>query len=518
MECFSTLSAENISYYIADMLLSSFFYRLLAIDYWKIIEYNIVVKLNFVEIFMTKDSKKGLNIGVRSFTTAILVIFILMIATYILTLTVPGGSYERIEDGSGNILIDTDGEFSYVEGGIPFWKWLLSPILVLGASGNGALIAVIAFLLIIGGVFNSLDACGLIKYMLGRLTVRFGTVRYRLMALIVLFFMALGAMIGSFEECVPLVPIVVALAVNLGWNALTGVGMSLLAAGCGFASGVCNPFTVGVAQQLAGLPMFSGVWLRLLSFGLIYALLMGFLLLYAKRIEKPVKSFGESEAFVKDSRMDRAMICFASILGVGIALILCSGFVPFLQDYTMIIVAVIFFVDGIVSTLASGMTPKDLLKTSLGGMLSILPAVIMILMASSIKYTLEEARIMDTVLYGSVNLAKTLPSWTVILFIYLIVLVMNFFIPSGSAKAFMLIPLIVPMARIFDISAQLCVLAFAFGDGFSNVFYPTNPALLISLGLADVKYSDWFKWSWKFQMLNLALTSLILLLGLAVGY
>ena len=95
---------------------------------------------------------------------------------------------------------------------------------------------------------------------------------------------------------------------------------------------------------------------------------------------------------------------------------------------------------------------------------------------------------------------------------------MNFFISSGSAKAFLLIPLIVPMAQLFGIEAQLCVMAFAFGDGFSNVFYPTNPALLISLGLADVSYGDWFKWSWKFQTLNLLLTSGILLLGLLAGY
>lgn len=500
------------------MLLSSFFYRLLAIDYWKIIEYNIVVKKNFMEIFMTKDSKKGLNIGVKSFAAAILVIFILMIATYILTLTIPAGTYERIVDESGNTVIDTEGEFSYIDGGIPFWKWLLSPILVLGASGNGALIAVIAFLLVIGGVFNSLDACGLIKYMLGRLTARFGAVRYRLMAVIVLFFMALGAMIGSFEECVPLVPIVVALSVSLGWNALVGVGMSLLAAGCGFASGICNPFTVGVAQQLAGLPMFSGVWLRAISFVLIYLLLMGFLLVYAKKIERPVGDSGNSEALPKDKKMDRAMIAFATILGVGIALILCSGFIPLLQDYTMVIVAVIFLIDGIVATLLSGMSAKMLLKTSLSGVINILPAVLMILMASSIKYTLEEANIMDTILHGAVEIAKDMPSAFVILFIYLIVLVMNFFIPSGSAKAFMLIPLIVPMAQIFGISAQLCVLAFAFGDGFSNVFYPTNPALLISLGLADVKYGDWFKWSWRFQILNIILTSAILLFGLAVGY
>ena len=462
--------------------------------------------------------KKGLNIGVRSFITAIAVIFVLMVATYVLTLVIPGGQYARIEDESGNLMIDQQAGFSYIEGGIPFWKWLLSPFLVLGASGNGALIAVIAFLLVIGGVFNALEQCGLMKYMLDKMVHRFGGVRYRLMAVVTFFFMAMGAMIGSFEECVPLVPIVVALAVKLGWDALTGVGMSLLAVGCGFASGICNPFTVGVAQQLAGLPMFSGAWLRGVAFILIYGLLLLFLRLYAKKIEKPLEDRVEETTFAAEKQMDRALYWFVSIVGVGIAAILCSGFIPALQDYTMIIVAVMFLVAGIVATLVSGMTAGILGKAFLGGIGAILPAVVMILMASSIKYTLEQANTLDTILHGAVGLAQKLPEQAVILFIYLIVLIMNFFIPSGSAKAFMLIPLIVPMAQIFGISAQLCVVAFAFGDGFSNVFYPTNPALLISLGLADVGYSDWFKWSWKFQALNLVLTSLLLLLGLAVGY
>ena len=139
-------------------------------------------------------------------------------------------------------------------------------------------------------------------------------------------------------------------------------------------------------------------------------------------------------------------------------------------------------------------------------------------MANSIKYTLVAGNVLDTLLKGAVDSAATLPRWSVILFIYLIVLIMNFFIASGSAKAFLLIPLIVPVAEVFGISAQLCVVAFAFGDGFSNVFYPTNPVLLISLGLADVDYGKWVKWSWKFQMLNLILTSGLLLLGLVVGY
>lgn len=462
--------------------------------------------------------KKGLNISTKSFITAILVIFVLMIFTYILTFLIPGGEYARITDEAGNTVIDTEAGFSAVEGGIPFWRWILSPVLVLGASGSGSLIAVIVFLLVIGGVFNSLDKCHLMKYMLDKITYRFGEKRYVLMAIVILFFMAMGSFIGSFEECIPLVPIVVALSVSLGWDALTGVGISLLAAGCGFAAGVCNPFTVGVAQELAGLPMFSGIWLRLISFVLIYSLLLFFISRYAKRIEKPLDVKRERKEFVKNKAMDRGLLCFAMIVGAGILLVLSSIVITALQDYTMIIVAVMFLAAGITAVLVSGMRGIDLARTFWNGLVSVLPAVLMILMANSIKYTLEEANILDTILHGAVITAETLPQWVVILFIYLVVLVMNFFIPSGSAKAFLLMPLIVPVAQVFGISAQLCVVAYAFGDGFSNVLYPTNPVLLISLGLADVNYGKWAKWSGKFQLMNLLLTSMILLFGLAVGY
>ncbi len=473
-----------------------------------------------------KKENKGLNISAKSFITAIVIIFILMVLTYVLTFLVPGGEYTRIIDANGNLVIDVAGGFMSIAGGIPFWKWLLSPILVLGAEGSGSLIAVIIFLLVLGGVFNSLDQCGLMKYLLQKITFRFGTSKYRLMACVTLFFMAMGSFIGSFEECVPLVPIVVALAVGLGWDALTGVGMSLLAAGCGFAAGICNPFTVGVAQELAGLPMFSGMWFRVIGFGLIYGLLLVFLFRYAKRIDKNVQEQVDglgahkpkSIVFVADRQMDKGVLCFAAIVGLGIAVVLSSVFVTALQDYTMIIVAVMFLVAGITATLISGTGGRTLGSTFWNGLVGVLPAVLMILMANSIKYTMTEAHILDTILHSAVMAASALPKWAVILFIYLLVLVMNFFIPSGSAKAFLMIPLIVPVAQVFGISAQLCVLAYAFGDGFSNAFYPTNPVLLISLGLADVNYGTWARWSGKFQILNLMLTGALLLVGLVIGY
>ena len=460
---------------------------------------------------------EGINIGVRSFVIAIGIIFILMVATYILTLVVPGGEYARVQDAAGNTIIDTD-HFSYVDGGIPFWKWLLSPFLVLGAEGSGTIIAVLIFLLVIGGVFNSLSAGGMMNYMLGKIVDRFGGVKYRLMAVLIFFFMAMGSFVGSFEEVIPMAPIVVALAAALGWDTVTGVAMSLLAAGCGFAAGIANPFTIGVAQGLAGLPMFSGIWLRALAFALIYILLLWYVRRHAHKVEKEEDSAELSVEYVPDARMDKGLKVFAVMIGAGILIVLSSSFITVLQDYTMIIVALMFLIAGIASVLISGMSTGELGRTFVRGIVAISPSILMILMASSIKYTMTEAKILDTLLHGAAGMAGSMPEAGVILFIYAICLVMNFFISSGSAKAFLLIPIIAPLAQLFGISMQLAIVAFAFGDGFSNVIYPTNAGLLITLGISDVSYSEWFRYSWRFQALNLILTSALLLLGLAVGY
>lgn len=441
---------------------------------------------------MEKKQEKGLGFSAKSFITAIAVIFVLMILTYMLTFIIPGGY-------------------------IPFGKWLLSPILVLGAEGNVSLIAVLAFLLIIGGVFNNLNKCGLTKYMLDQITYRFAKERYKLLVVVTLFFMEMGAFIGSFEECVPLVPIVVALAIRLGWDALVGIGMSLLAIGCGFASGICNPFTIGVAQELAGLPMFSGMWFRIVSFLFIFSGLILFLYRYAKKIETPLSEDILDCEFAEDLAMKRAMIAFVVIMLSGIAVVLSSVVIQELQDYTMIVVGVTFLAGGLTATILS-MNDKHIAKTFLHGMLSVLPGVLMILMANSIKFTLEEGNILNPILDATIATAQVLPRWAVILFIYFVALFMNFFISSGSAKAFLLMPIILPIAEAFDISAQLCVVAYAFGDGFSNTFYPTNPVLLISLGIANIDYGTWAKWSGKFQFLNLILTSVLLLIGLVIGY
>ena len=338
------------------------------------------------------------------------------------------------------------------------------------------------------------------------------------MAVLVLFFMAMGSFVGSFEEIIPMTPIVVGLAVALGWDKVTGMAMSLLAAGCGFAAGIANPFTIGIAQGLAGLPMFSGIWFRALSFVFIYALLLWYIRRHAIAIENTDSRGAAHVEYTDDPRMNRGIKAFAIILGAGILIVLSSSVITALQDYTMIIVALMFLIAGIAAVLLSGMSMRELGMTFVKGMIAIAPSILMILMASSIKYTMEEAGILETMLNGAADMAGGMSKSGLILFIYLICLVMNFFIASASAKVFLLIPIIAPLAQMFGLSMQLAISAFAFGDGFSNVFYPTNAGLLIALGLTEISYGEWFRYSWKFQALNLILTSGLLLFGLAIGY
>jgi len=477
---------------------------------------------------MENQSKRVFNVGMRSFIVALIILFFLMALTYALTFLLPAGQYERVvTDGTESIVA---GTYHSVAGGLPLWRWLLSPFLALGATGSGTVIAIIAFLLVIGGAFNAMDECGVLSYMFNRVYRMFETQKYRLLLLVSLFFMCLGAFVGSFEECVPLVPIAVALAYSLGWDALVGLGMSLLAVGFGFSTGVLNPFTVGVAQELVGLPMFSGIWMRLVTFVLIYGLLIAFLIPYAKRIERnPKRSMIYDPAmnerwalmrtdYVQDHKKDKALIWFAVVLGTGVALILCSSFVKFLQEIIMPLIAVIFLVAGTISSLVSGMSLRAYLKSFSKGMLNILPAVLLILMANSIRYTMVESKILDTILYQTVQLTQNASSGVVVLMIYALALILELFISSGSAKAFLLMPLIAPIADLSGISRQIAVLAYAFGDGFSNVFYPTNPVLLISLGIVGIGYGKWFKWSAKIQLAVLVLTCGLLLFANSIGY
>lgn len=458
-----------------------------------------------------KENKLSLNIEAKSFIFGIVIILALMVLSYVLTFILKPGQYI---DNVYQEMVEPEGGF------LPFWKFLLSPILVLTTDGNLLLIAIIIFLCIIGGVFEALNKCNFIEYLLKKLVNKFYKRRYVLICVLVLFFMLLGSFVGTFEEVIPMIPFICALTTSLGFDNLIGLGMSLLSAGSGFACGIMNPFTIGVAQGFADVQLFSGAWLRIVTFVLIYFVLITFLILHAKKIEKKnnVNVNEYKIDFVENKNLDKAVLSFAIILGTGLAIVISSTVIKFLQDYTLYIIALCFLVGGVTACLIARMSFKDLLKSFGKGIITMLPAVATILLASSIRYILVESYRLDTIVYNLMSVAQGLSPYLLILFIYFIVLITEFFIASGSAKAALLIPLLIPIANAFNIPLNLICLAYIFGDGFSNYIYPTDAALLISLKLSNYNYPKYIKDTWVYHLLCLVITSAILLFGLAIQY
>ena len=481
-----------------------------------------------VEMENNQAPTKVFDINIKSFIVAMVMLALLMVATFVMANTVPHGEYARETiDGVETIV---SGTYTQTEGGISVGKWLASPILQLGSEDGVTIIAISFFLLVIGGAFSALDNAGILSYMLGALYARFNDKKYKMLAVVTLCFMALGSLIGSFEETIPLVPLAVALSYALGWDALVGLGMSLMAVGCGFSCGLTNPFTVGVAQSIAGLPLFSGIWLRVMTFAIVYGLLMTFLNIYARRIEKePKRSLVYDPennarwtqmqyAFVPDAKKSKALRCFVITMVVGIALIIASAFISALSSIIMPVVGVVFLIAGTVTSLVSGMSGKEYIRWFGKGAVSVLPAVLLILMANSVKYTLVESKSLDTILKLAQDMTEGVPTLAVVLILYGITLLVNLFVVSGSAKAMLLIPLLMPLADVMGISRQLVVLSYVYGDGFSDLFFPTSPILLVALGLVGINFGKWVKWTWLAQLVILLLTAGLLALGYYVGY
>lgn len=472
------------------------------------------------------EEKSGIRISRKAFIQALLIILVLMIAAGILTRLVPAGRYERVLVDD-RLVIDPESFTSIERPNYPVWRWFTAPLEVLGADGSIIVIAIILFILLVGIAFAVMDKSGILKSVISRIIKAYGGRKYTLLLIIAFFFMALGAFFGIFEEVIPLVPIIIALAYSFGWDSLTGLGMSILATNVGFSTAVFNPFTIGVSQNIAELPMFSGALPRIILFIVCYCILALFLWKYAKKVDKHPES---SSVFLEDKkerqrlgafqmdetddpRMKRAIIFLAVFFSLILLELVASPFIPFLSEYALPVTGLLFVIGGIGGGLIAGVG-KGIWKAIWHGFVGMAPAIPLLLMAASVRYIVQMGGILDTILHWASTLTTGLNPFMAALAIYGLTLVMELFITSGSAKALLLVPILVPLADLVGVNRQIAVSAYCFGDGFSNLVYPTNAALLITLSLTIVPYHKWVKWLLKLWFWIFLAT--IVFLGIAV--
>lgn len=491
-------------------------------------------------------------ISKKAFITSASIIFALLIVAGILTLVIPTGRYQRVvENGIETV---KPGSFTFTsEKRLPIYRWFTAPVEVLFAPGNINVITIILFILIIGSSFAVLDKTNVLQYIIFMLTQRFNKKKNTLFAILILFFMLLGSLFGIFEEMIPLVPLILLLSMNMGYDKYLGLFLSLLATGFGFSSAISNPFTIGVAQKIANLPVFSGFELRMVVFIVIYTVLLLFVINYAKKYSKNLNKNADTgslknglsdtfpnyanantvelnrlskeqrldEDFAKnlqDKKIKRSIKFFFITISFMFAFIILTLFVKGLSNMSLPFIALIFIFLAIGTSALMKIPAKDVLKYLKNGIVGIAPAALLICLAMGVNHIIKNGGVLDTILYYAANIMTKSSNIVSALIIYYITLIMNFFIGSASAKAFLLLPILTPLADLSSVTRQVAVLAFQFGDGFSNVLYPTNPVLLIALAISGVSYTSWLKKTFLVQIIVFVITSIFIVLAVLIGY
>lgn len=473
-----------------------------------------------------KNSKTLFNISKKAFIQVTVLLLIFLVITIVLTYVIPGGRFGTLPDGSVDYSSYTQIEGS---GGIPIWKGLLAPVLVFGSSDGLSLITLTLFLLILTAAFQIMSDVGGITAIVSSVTSRFRNRRFLLLSIVSLIFMAFGAFLGLFEEMLTMLPIMTMLCLSIGFDTFTGFLVSIVACGFGFASAITNPFTVLLASEIIGANPMEKIWYRIIIFIVMYLLLEVFLFLYVRKIRKdPEKSMTyEHDQRIKteaqfnanpDVPLENAKkikIIYLVFLLVSLALILICSFTS-LSDYTVVVLTVYFLIFGLLAGYLSCKSFRTVFGSFWKGLKSALPSIVFIALSASVKYVFTEGEILPTIANEINKIAGQKNIFLVAAILYGIVLLLEFFISSSTAKAILVMSLLAVLN--LGLSKQMSVLIYTFADGYTNLLFPTSPVLLISLAIIEVDYLKWVKKSIPLFLVNLALVFGFLFLGIVIGY
>lgn len=456
-------------------------------------------------------------------TVAVLLLVVLLFCGS-LSYFIPQGTFER---EAGNIIPGTykAGEVA----GIAPWRVITAPIRVFASEDGITIIMISIFLLVMSGVFNLLDKTGGIKtfieFIMRRLRDNGGPV----VCIMILLFMLFGSLFGMFEELVTLLPLIIVFMLSIQLDTMMGLGACLMAACFGFSTAITNPFSVGTAAQLAGIPVSSGVWLRVVFFVIVYFVLCVFLLGYLKKIRQNPKlsptyeqdrQKRENQFFNEEESADREKIfrVYAVFFAVQGVLLLSIACIRAISGFAIPILAASFLISGLVAGQIVCKNFRSVMSHFLQGAVAMLPAVAMIALASSVKLVMVESNILDTVMNEVLQSLVGRGKFVTILLIYALILFLQLFIGSASAKIFLVMPIVLPITNALGVSPTLLILTYCMADGFTDVILPTNPVLLIGLSMANVSYLKWLKWTWKLQILLFAISVAVLYFGVWIGY
>lgn len=445
------------------------------------------------------------------------ILLLVAIATYV----VPGGIYERFISESGRELV-VDGSFEYIKN-VPqsIFDVLQSPI-----DGIQEASQIIAFLFIVGGAFNIITKTKAIDNGIKRAVHVFRGCEIWIIPLIMFLFSLGGAVFGMIEESIPFVAILVPLTLALGYDSIVAVAISFFGCVVGLSTAMMNPFSLGLALEIAGLEFLSGSGYRTIVWFVMTLISILFVMWYAQRIKKNPKlsPMYELDQVRRDKELE---ICKENeIFSYRHKIILLSilfslGFIVYgVIEHGFYIneIAAIFLGMGLFSGLLGGLSFDEISNALIEGAKDMIGPALMVGFSRGIVIVATNGQIIDTILFVLSNLLITLPTVIAAYLMLIIQTFINFFVGSGTGQAALTMPIMAPLGDLIDISRQTTVLIYQLGDGLSNAIYPTSATLIACIGAAKIPYSKWLKWMMPLQGILLIASLFFITIALNIGW
>lgn len=425
------------------------------------------------------------------------------------TVVVPG-SYQTLEKTysfSGLILPDPQSDRAAPVSLLQF----LSAI----PRGLESTAGIVFLIFLIGGVFGIFQRTGTITAVLHTLIRRYADSGPLLTVVLMLGIGLSASTLGMGEEFIPLVPIFLYMARELGYDRVYGLALVVLAADVGFAAATTNPFTVQIAQGIAEVPLASDLGFRLVFFAVCMAWTIGYMLWYGRRIRRdPAASFlqQEKDFAIKGLGEVHTTLRASHVWTVVLCGLIFAGLVYAMQaeGWWLAEMSAGFLAMGLLAALLNRLSMEETVSAFVRGLEEMVVAALVVGFAKGIQVVLEDGRIMDTLIHYAASGLQQLPRVLAAEGMLVFQTGLNFFIPSGSGQAAATMPLMTPLADLLGISRQSAVFAFTCGDGFSNLLIPTSGTLMAMLALGDVPYGKWLRFVWPVFAGLLVLSALFL--------
>ena len=427
----------------------------------------------------------------------VIIICVLLLAC-ILTYIIPAGQFERYQNESGLTVVNPES-FSYVAN-TPVAPWRIPELIMNSAAKNATTVFSI---FMIGGAFGVVLATKAFEALTAKLARKFaGRETWLIPAFMLIFGLATTTMANN--QFIGFAPIGVMIAMAFGFDAVVGCGMIALGGAIGFSTGTLNVNTTVIAQQIAELPAFSGIWLRCVSFAIFYVVTSVYLIRYAKKIKAdPTKSvmYGHSGTGVVEAKPLEEFTEMEGrhyrVLAVVVACFVWMIYGCVKYKWGLGKVSVVFIYMAIFSGLVYGFGPSRIASEYIKGMKNMTEPAIIIAMGCATTLILTEGGVLDTVVRSLAQMIGILPAILRAPGMYILQTITNFFIVAGNAQAAVTMPIMVPVADMVGVSRQTAVLAFNFGDGLSNYILPHSSALMGFIGMAGIPYDRWMRFMVK---------------------